>query len=201
VSRIAIAVAGASCSGKTTLAQRLSERLDATLVRIDDYYRPFDHMTYEERCEVNFDHPDSIDSPLLIEHVRALLAGQPVDAPRYDFTRHARFPTSERVEPRSVVIVEGLFALCYPELTDVCDVRAFVDAPEQVCLDRRVYRDVHERGRTPGEVIGRFHGHVAPMYRQHVLPRRAQATVVVSGVEPIDLGARALLETLPVAVP
>lgn len=142
------------------------------------------HLSFEARCDVNFDHPDTIDSPLLIAQMRQLLSGESVDAPRYDFTRHCPFEVRERVEPKPVVIVEGLFALCYPELADLCEVKVFVDAPEAVCLDRRIARDVAERGRAPGEVIGRFHSHVAPMYRAHVLPSAERANVRVCGVQP-----------------
>jgi uridine kinase len=187
VRSIAIAVAGASCSGKTTLAEALAESLDATLIRIDDYYRPLDHLTYEERCEVNFDHPDSIDHEFLTEHVRDLLQGRSIEAPRYDFTRHARFPVRERIVPAAVLIVEGLFTLTYPELAAMCEVRIFVEAPENVCLDRRIARDVRERGRTPDEVVHRFRHDVWPMYLEHVLPFRDLATVLVDGEEATEV--------------
>jgi uridine kinase len=196
VRSVGIAIAGASCSGKTTLARALSEALGATLVRVDDYYLPLDHLTYEERCEVNFDHPDSIDSPRLVADVRELLAGHPVEMPRYDFTRHGRFAETERVVPSRIVVVEGLFPLCYPELVDLCAIRVFVDAPEEVCLQRRIARDVSERGRTPGEVIGRFHGHVAPMYRAHILPSARHANVRVCGVAPTHEGRDGILARL-----
>lgn len=195
--RVGIAVAGASCSGKTTLADRLAASLNATLVRIDDYYRPLDHLTFEERCDVNFDHPNAIDSELLVAHFRALVAGESIEMPRYDFTRHTRFPDTVTVTPGPVVLVEGIFALCYPELVEACPVRIFVDASEDVCLNRRVERDVAERGRTPGEVIGRFTGHVAPMFRRHVLPKRELATVWVSGEEPLEKGLSNVLRSVP----
>lgn len=181
VSRIAIAVAGASCSGKTTLADALRETLGATMLRIDDYYRPFDHLTYEERCGVNFDHPDSIDDAQLTRHVRSLLAGETIEAPVYDFTRHTCFTDRRLVQPSPVLIVEGLFALTYPELADLCSVRIFVEAPENVCLDRRIARDVKERGRTPDEVVHRFRHDVWPMYLRHVLPHKDRATVLIDG--------------------
>lgn len=190
---VGIAISGGSCSGKTTLACSLSRQLNATLVRLDDYYRPLDHLTYEQRCEINFDHPDTIDSARLITDVAALLRGETIEAPRYDFTKHTLFPDTERVVPASIVIVEGLFTLCYPELADMCAIRVFVDAPEDVCLERRVARDVCERGRTPEEVVGRFESHVAPMYRAHVLPSAERANVRVCGVSPIELGRDGVL--------
>jgi len=196
VDRIGIAVAGGSCSGKTTLAERLALELGATLLRVDDYYYPLDDISYERRCDINFDEPNSIDHALLVEQVRALLEGRMVDAPRYDFTRHTRFSETQPMEAPEVLVVEGLFTLCYQELVDLCSVRIFVDAPEDVCLQRRIDRDTRERGRTPGEVISRFHGHVAPMYRQHIEPTRALATIVVSGQDGINCSLARVLESL-----
>ncbi|MGV3615555.1 MAG: uridine kinase family protein [Fimbriimonas sp.] len=197
MSSVGIAIAGGSCSGKTTLAYALSERLDATLVRIDDYYHRLDHLTYDERCEVNFDHPDSIDSQRLIRDMAALLRGETIVAPRYDFTRHTLFAEGEEVVPKPIVIVEGLFSLCYPELAEMCQIRVFVDAPEDVCLQRRVERDVRERGRTPGEVVGRFESHVAPMYRAHVLPSGDLANVRVCGIGSIPDARDGVLARVP----
>jgi len=187
VRRIAIAIAGASCSGKTTLAESISRTLGATLIRVDDYYRPLDDICYADRCRINFDHPDTIDHERLTADVRALLDGQAVEAPVYDFTRHTRFEYTERVEPNSVIIVEGLFALCYPALVELCDVRIFVEAPHEVCLERRIVRDVASRGRTEEEVTERYHQDVLPMYEQHIGPSGAFATVRVSGVNRLEL--------------
>lgn len=170
-----------SGSGKTTLAEAVSQELGAALLRTDDYYRPYDALTYAERCEVNFDHPDSVDGVLLARQLRDLLQGQAVDVPEYDFARHTRGLVDRRLEATEFVVVEGIFALSFPEVADLCAVRTFVDADESLCLQRRIARDVTERGRTPGEVVSRFEGHVAPMFRRHVLPSRACANVVVSG--------------------
>jgi uridine kinase len=193
VKRYAIAVAGMSGSGKTTLAEAVADRLGAVLIRTDDYYRPLDDLTYEERCEVNFDHPDSVDGGLLADHLSRLLSGESVKMPQYDFTRHTRGATACRVWADEVVMVEGIFALSYPEVASLCDVRVFVDADEQTCLERRIARDVATRGRTPGEVVSRFEGHVAPMFRRHVLPNRALANVTVDGTDNPDRAVRAVL--------
>ena len=191
--RCAIGVAGMSGSGKTTLAEAVVRELGATLLRTDDYYRPLDHLTYEERCEVNFDHPDSVDGALLAAHLRALLKGSPVEASPYDFTRHTRGHETRTIQPGEFVVVEGIFALAYAEVADLCAVKVFVDADEGACLSRRVARDVAERGRTPGEVVSRFEGHVAPMFRRHVLPCRGSANVVVSGERDPRAGVEAVL--------
>lgn len=196
--RFAIAVAGASGSGKTTLAEALAAELDATLVRIDDYYHAFEAMTFEERCAVNFDHPDSVDDALLVRHVRALLAGETVDAPRYDFARFTRCAASETVAPGRCLVVEGIFALAFPALRTLCETRVFVDTPENVCLDRRIARDVHERGRTPDEVVHRFRNHVWPMYRTHVLPHRPRATQTVAGTGDLRKMVTNVVDRLPV---
>lgn len=196
MSRIAIAVAGASCSGKTTLAKSLANVLNATLIRIDDYYRPLDHLSYEERCELNFDEPEAIDHALLVEHIRQMLSGATVEAPVYDFTRHTRSESTQTIVPTSVIVIEGLFALCYPELVDLCQVRIYVDAPDDVCLDRRILRDTLERGRTEDEVTHRFYSHVAPMFRQHGEPSRAYATVCVSGERPVAASLQDVLSVM-----
>lgn len=198
--RCAIAVAGMSGSGKTTLAEGVAGALGAGLLRTDDYYRPLDRLTYEERCEVNFDHPDAVDGEFLAHQLRLLLAGEAVEAPEYDFTRHTRGRGARRIEATGFVVVEGIFALAYPEVAALCAVRAFVDADDSVCLQRRLARDVAERGRTPGEVISRFEGHVAPMFRRHVLPSRARANVVVCGESDPRGGVEAVLRAVGVGI-
>lgn len=192
-----IAIAGATASGKTTLSRALAERLGGVILRTDDYYRPLDHLTFEERCLTNFDHPDAIDHGLLGVHLAELLAGRAVEAPCYDFTRHTRFPYTHRVEPAGTVIVEGLFALCEPEVESQCAVRVFVETPEPECLRRRLLRDTTERGRTPEEVVERFVGHVMPMFRLHVEPTREIADVVVSGEADTAHNVERVLAALP----
>lgn len=189
VDRLVIAVAGATASGKTTLVRAVADLLPCTVLRTDDYYRSLDHLTFEARCLQNFDHPDAIERDLLVSHVRELLAGRPVEAPKYDFARHTRAAETRTVLPAPILLIEGLFALCFSELRSLCAVRVFVDTPEDVCLRRRLARDVLERGRTPVEVIERFSGHVAPMFRQHILPTRQTANVVVSGTDDVAANA------------
>lgn len=183
---VVIGVAGASCSGKTTLADSLASLLDANLLKIDDYYWPLDHLSYDARCGLNFDHPDRIDHHRLVQDVRDLVAGKTIEAPRYDFTRHTRFEETHRFPPKPILVIEGLFTFCYADLVDLCDVRIFVEASDAVCLERRLQRDVCERGRTPEEVISRFNDHVWPMYLEHISPSAEFATVRVSGTEPTE---------------
>ncbi len=183
VKRVAIAIAGGSCSGKTTLAHLLTRELDATLFKIDDYYHAWDEFTFEERLQKNYDEPQAIDHRLLVKHVGEMLTGRSVEMPTYDFARFTRRPQPEVVEPKSIIVVEGLFALAWPELSRLCDIRIFVDAPELTCLQRRIARDVEERGRTPESVIERFSGHVVPMYREHVQPTATHANLFADGLE------------------
>lgn len=198
--RLAIAIAGSTGSGKSTLARDLAGTLDAAILHTDDYYRPLDHLTYEQRCEVNFDDPAAVDLDLLESQVGRLLLGEAIAAPKYDFSRHTRFPDTRPVTPKPFVLIEGVFALCSPRLLSRLWMSVFVDTPEPECLRRRVVRDVRERGRTPEEVIARFTGHVAPSFRRFVLPTREFATLVVSGEGDREANVRAVLNLLPTAI-
>jgi len=197
---LAIAIAGASCSGKTTLADFLADVFSAPVLRVDNYYRPLDDLTYEQRCGRNFDHPDAIDHARLVSDLQALLSGVTVEAPRYNFCEHTLFAETMRIEPASVVLVEGLFALCYPEIVARCAIRIFVDAPEEVCLERRMNRDIRERGRDAVEVNERFRDHVWPMYLKHIEPTRAVATHESDGCAAVGLALEAIMPWLPASL-
>ncbi|CAN5471857.1 uridine kinase [soil metagenome] len=194
----AILIAGASGSGKTTLAERIADALDAVLLRTDDYYRPLNHLSYDERFAVNFDAPESVDGGLLCRHTRALLNDQEVEKPEYDFLRHTR-GSYVRVSPRKAVVVEGLFALSYPTLNRQRTLSVFVETDAEVCLQRRIRRDVSERGRTPEEVVWRFRQHVRPMYLRYVAPCQADADLTVSGEN--DSGFASVMGRLGVTSP
>lgn len=140
-----IGIAGPSCSGKTQLARWLSQELGAPMLNLDHYYLDLSHLTLEERARTNFDEPHSVDHDAIIEHAQALRGGQGVHAPRYDFARHTRAPGDEVIGPGEVVILEGLFAFCWPELRDLFDLKLFMEAPDRVCLERRLDRDVVEQ--------------------------------------------------------
>ncbi len=191
--RTTIGIAGGSASGKTTLADALAARLEAVIIRTDDYYRPLDHLPFEERCRVNFDDPEAIDHELLQQHIELLRAGRAIDAPRYDFTKHTRSPRRHKVLPRKTVMIEGIFSLCYSPIREICDVSIFVDTGEEECLRRRLDRDVRERGRDEREVMARFRNQVTPMFYRYVQPIRDLADVVVSGEVDTDLNVAAVL--------
>ncbi|MEC8815128.1 MAG: uridine kinase, partial [Actinomycetota bacterium] len=162
--RTVIGVAGGSQTGKTTLAWGLEDRLgaDVSVLWFDEYYHDQVHLTPDERALVNYDHPDSLDVDLLVSHLDGLLAGRPAEAPVYDFTTHTRTGTTRRVEPRPVIVVDGILVLAFPVIRERLDVSVFVEAPAEVRLARRLDRDVRERGRTPESVRTQFAATVAP---------------------------------------
>lgn len=188
-----IGIAGASCSGKTELARWLGARLDAPLLNLDHYYNDLPHLPFELRARQNFDEPAALDFTLILQHARALSRGQAILAPQYDFSTHRRDAKQEPVSPSSFVILEGLFALYWPELRELLSVSVYVDTPDEVCLARRLHRDVIERGRTREGVLEQYEATVRPMALLHVRPTAAHAMIQVPGTEPLDLiGARVL---------
>ncbi|MGD0580861.1 MAG: uridine kinase [Bryobacteraceae bacterium] len=188
-----IGIAGPSCAGKTELARWLAVRLQAPVLNLDHYYVDMRDLLLEERARRNFDEPAALEYPLILEHVTSLAAGQPIRAPRYDFATHARAPGDALIEPGDYMILEGLFALYWPEVRSLMRTRLFVTAPDEVCLARRTARDVCQRARSPESVRWQFETTVRPMAHLHILPTQAHANLVLTGTDPIDsLGARVL---------
>ena len=194
---LVIGIGGCSGSGKTTLARELATQLDATLFPLDLYYRDLSQFPLDTRHKRNFDHPDSLESELIIEHVRALSRGEPIQRPVYDFKTHSRVPGAfDTIVPASVVIVEGILALHYAELVGSFDFSIYVNAPHDVCLARRVHRDVRERGRTPESVREQFDATARPMADLYVVPSAARATITVEGTDALDWSVEQILERL-----
>lgn len=192
-----LGVAGCSGSGKTTLARELAAELNATLFAFDFYYRDLAHLPLEERALHNFDHPDSLESELLFQHVRELSHSRPVERPVYDFSTHTRVPNkTDSIAPSPAIIVEGILALHYEELRKLFDLSIYVDAPHDVCLARRIYRDVRERGRTEESVRLQFDATTRPMADLFVLPSRRHASLVVNGTESLDWSVEQVLRLL-----
>jgi uridine kinase len=191
-----IGIAGASCSGKTELSRRLSLLLSAPILSLDAYYRELGHLPLEERSRMNFDVPQALDADLFIEHVRALARGEAIDHPTYDFARHTRTGRLERVVPGDVTIVEGLFVLHWPEVREILSTKVFIEVDGQTCFDRRLDRDVRERGRTAESVYRQYNETVRPMAERWVLPARRYADVVVSGVQPLDESSAAVVAAM-----
>ena len=194
---LVLGIAGCSGSGKTTLAAELATALEATLFPLDLYYRDLSHFPLDSRHKLNFDHPDSLESELIIEHVRALAAGREIQRPVYDFATHSRVPNAfTPIIPAKVVIVEGILALHYPELLPLYNVSIYVNAPHDVCLKRRIHRDVRERGRTAESVREQFLATAQPMAAQYVLPSATHATLTVEGTDALDWSIEQILTHL-----
>jgi uridine kinase len=156
-----IGIAGPSCSGKTELARQLARQLpDTSVVSLDSYYRGMEEIPLEARKTVNFDHPDALEWPLLREHLKAIAGGRPFDEPVYSFADYARTAETRRIEPSEFVIVEGLFVFHWPELRALLDTKVYVETDPGVCFNRRLKRDVAERGRTPESVCEQYEGTV-----------------------------------------
>ena len=192
-----LAIAGCSGSGKTTLAAELATQLEATLFPLDLYYRDLSQFPLDSRHKRNFDHPDSLESELIVEHVRALARGETIQRPVYDFSRHTRVAGAfEAVAPTRFVLVEGILALHYAELWTLYDFSIYVDAPNKVCLNRRIYRDMRERGRTEESVRAQFEATARPMAEMYVLPSQARASITVAGTDALDWSIEQVLHAL-----
>lgn len=177
-----IGIAGGTGSGKTTVAQKIQSALPVDKVdRIehDSYYRDRPDLTYDERCQLNFDHPSSLETSLLVEHVRAIREGQAVEVPMYDFATHRRKPETRRVEPRDVLIVEGILVLADKALRELMDIKLFVDTDSDIRAFRRIRRDIEKRGRTFDQIRDQYYKTVRPMHLQFVEPSKRWADLII----------------------
>ena len=184
-----IGVCGGSGSGKTTFCDQLLSILGpnrAAHISQDDYYRDLSHMTQHDRSQVNFDHPESIEFGLLAQHLDLLSQGQPVAVPKYDFASHTRTVRQQIVSPKPVVLVEGILLFSDEPTSQRLDLRIFIDARENIRFERRLHRDVKERGRTPESVHLQFLSTVKPMHNTFVEPKRVLADRIISGEEPFE---------------
>jgi uridine kinase len=182
MSLFVIGVAGGSGSGKTTVVRRIVDSLGSehvTLLDHDRYYRDRNDLRLEERASLNYDHPDSLETDLLVRHVRDLRAGREVQVPRYDFTRHARLPETETFQPRRALIVEGILVFTDAALRELMDIKVFVDTDSDTRFIRRLRRDVAERGRTMESVIDQYQSTVKPMHLEFVEPSKRYADVII----------------------
>ncbi|PYQ29808.1 MAG: uridine kinase [Acidobacteria bacterium] len=179
---IVIGIAGGTGSGKTTVARSIYDRVGKDRIEWishDSYYRNFDGLSPEERHGINFDHPDSLETELLVRHLDVLSKGSSIEVPLYDFTTHARRPETTRVEPRKVVIVEGILVLAESELRKRIDIKLFVDTPADIRFVRRLKRDINERGRSVDSVITQYETTVRPMHEEFVEPSKRYADLII----------------------
>ncbi|WP_435347135.1 uridine kinase [Haloarchaeobius sp. HRN-SO-5] len=176
-----IGIAGGTGAGKTTVAREVADTVGESVTRIplDNYYEDLSHMDYEEREEVNYDHPDAFEWELLVGQLDALLTGQPIEMPQYDFGIHNRTDETVTVEPTDVIVVEGIFALYDEAVLDMCDLCVYVETDADVRILRRIRRDVIDRGRELAGVIDQYLSTVKPMHEQFVEPTKKNADVII----------------------
>ena len=178
---IVIGIAGGSGSGKTTLMRSLTDRFqnDITVLSHDNYYRPYEEMSIEDRKKVNYDHPDAFETEMLIDHLRQLKEGKTINCPIYEHATYSRLEETVPVEPSKVILVEGILIFENKELCSLMDIKIFVDTDADVRLIRRIRRDVAKRGRSIDSVLNQYLGTVKPMHEQFVEPSKKNADLVV----------------------
>ena len=178
---LVIGIAGGTGSGKTTLMKNLIARFGdvVTILSHDNYYRRHDELTYEERCQLNYDEPAAMETELMVQHLDALRHGQEIDCPVYDFTVHNRSGETIRVVPKKVIIVEGILIFADEALRELMDIKIFVDTDADVRLCRRIKRDVNKRGRSLESVLTQYQTTVKPMHEKYVEPSKKYANLVV----------------------
>ena len=178
---LVIGIAGGTGSGKTTLMNNLIKTFqeDVTILSHDNYYKRHDELTYDERCQLNYDEPAALETDLMARHLELLRQGQAIDCPVYDFTQHNRSDETIRIEPRKVIIVEGILIFENQPLRDLMDIRIFVDTDADVRLCRRIKRDVNKRGRSLESVLTQYQQTVKPMHEMYVEPSKKHANIIV----------------------
>jgi uridine kinase len=180
---VIVGIAGGSGSGKTTVAESLVEQLNGNvaLVQHDAYYRHTPELSFDARSQVNYDHPASLETELLVEHLVSLQSGQAIETPVYDFAKHLRSDEVVVVQPAPVILVEGILVLAEPGLRAVLDLKVFVDTDADIRLARRLERDIEERGRIVASVITQYFTSVRPMHLEFVEPSKGFADVIIAG--------------------
>jgi uridine kinase len=180
---ILIGIAGGSASGKSSIAQRLKNEYSLTnsvvIIRQDDYYKDQSHLTMEERVKTNYDHPLAFDNELLIQHLNALMNGETIEKPTYDYTVHNRSKVTETIKPCDVIVLEGLFVLESESLRDLLDMKIFVDTDADLRFIRRMVRDVKERGRSLDSVVSQYTTTVRVMHDLFIEPSKRYANLII----------------------
>jgi len=181
-----IGIAGASGAGKSLLSTQLFDGLreihshdDVAILHEDAYYRRRDDIPIEDRAKINYDHPEAFEHQLLIDHLTMLKIGKPVEVPQYDYTQHNRKPETSKLSPTRILILEGILILHDPILRELLDLKIFVDVPMDICLSRRLRRDIVERGRTLDSVLSQYHSTVRPMFFEFIDPSKEHADIIV----------------------
>ena len=179
---IIIGIAGGTGSGKSTCTNRLRDRFgdDITVIYHDNYYKRHDDIPFEERKKLNYDHPDALETDLLIEHIKKLRNGESIECPVYDYTVHNRSDKTVRIDPRKIILIEGILLLADPRLRSLLDIKIYVEADADERILRRILRDVKERGRDIDNIVEQYLTTVKPMHYLYVEPTRATADIVIN---------------------
>ena len=179
---VLIGIAGGTGSGKSTVAKEIFKFIDkddVTVIEQDSYYKDQSHLSFEERIKTNYDHPLAFDNALLIQHLKDLMSGKPIEKPIYDFERHNRKKETQLVKPKKIIILEGILILAEKEIRDLLDIKLFVDTDSDVRLIRRILRDIKERGRTLDSVILQYLDTVRPAHLQFVEQTKRYADIII----------------------
>ncbi len=189
---LTIGVYGGTGSGKTTIVEKIVSEFPSSDIQVisqDSYYKDNSDLSFEERCGLNFDHPDAIDFELLYQHVLALKNGETIQQPVYSFQTHNRTAKTISISPKKILIIEGILILNYPKLRSFFDLKVFVDARSDMRMERRVSRDISERGRTPEEVLKRYMKTLKPMHQQFIEPMKIHADFIIENHKnaPVEL--------------
>mgnify|MGYP000170642058 FL=1 len=196
---ITIGVYGGTGSGKTTIVSQIVSEFPTSEIQVisqDSYYKDNSHLTFEERCALNFDHPDAIDFPLLYQHVNSLKNGENIEQPVYSFETHNRTKETVTVVPKKILIIEGILILNYPKLRSLFDLKIFIDADSDMRMERRVSRDISERGRTPEEVLNRYLNTLKPMHKQFIEPMKVHADITLENHQNTPLNLSELIDKI-----
>ena len=180
---LVIGIAGGSGAGKTTIATAILETVGGErvgLLQQDSYYRDGGNLSPDKRAQINYDHPDSLETELLISHLKAMRQGRAVEVPRYDFTSHRRIDRTTHLEPPPVLLVEGILVLANAELRSLMDLKIYVDTDADLRLARRLERDIRDRYRTPDSVLAQYRRTIRPMHLQFVEPSKRHAEIIIS---------------------
>jgi uridine kinase len=183
---IIIGVFGGTGSGKTTIVNQIVSDFNASDIQVisqDAYYKDNSNITYEARCLLNFDHPEAIDFELLYQHLSALKNGETIEQPVYNFKTHNRTDKTLEISPKKILILEGILIMNYPKLRSLLDLKVFIDTNSDMRMERRVNRDISERGRTPKEVMDRYLNTLKPMHDQFIEPMKIHADMVIENHE------------------
>ena len=196
---ITIGVYGGTGSGKTTIVSKIVSEFPTNEIQVisqDSYYKDTSHLNFDERCALNFDHPDAIDFPLLYQHVNSLKNWENIEQPVYSFEIHNRTKETVTVVPKKILIIEGILILNYPKLRSLFDLKIFIDADSDMRMERRVSRDISERGRTPEEVLNRYLNTLKPMHKQFIEPMKVHADITLENHQNTPLNLSELIDKI-----